>query len=56
MTLSAPTKIVFLVSLVIAIVAVAAMLNVLAVFPFPAFWLMTAAYVVLAAGSLISGL
>lgn len=56
MTLSAPTKIVFLVSLVIALVALAAMLNFLAVLPFPAFWLMTAAYVVLAAGTLVSGL
>lgn len=56
MTLSAPTKIVFLISLVIAIVAVAAMLNLLAVLPFPAFWLMTGAYVVLAAGALVSGL
>jgi len=53
MNLSAPTQIVFLLSLVIAIVGVLAGLAIIPGLPVPAFWIVVIAYVVLAAGNLL---
>lgn len=53
MNLSAPTQIVFLLSLVIAIVGILAGLAVIPGLPISAFWIVTIAYVVLAAGNLL---
>ncbi|WP_367714885.1 hypothetical protein AB2N04_13100 [Nitratireductor sp. GISD-1A_MAKvit] len=55
MTLNAPTKIVFLLSLVIAVIAVIAAFNLLSFVPIPAFWIMTLAYILLVGGSLLKG-
>jgi hypothetical protein len=56
MNLSAPTTVVFIISVVIALVALLVALNVLALTAVPSFWIMTAAWVVLAAGCLLKGL
>ena len=56
MALNAPTKLIFLLSLIIALVALAVALNVLSFVPLRAVWIMTVAYVVLAAGSVFKGL
>ncbi|MDZ5698258.1 hypothetical protein [Chelativorans sp. M5D2P16] len=56
MTLNAPTKIVFLISLVVAIIAIIALFNILPTLPIPAFWLMTLAYVVLMLACMVKGL
>lgn len=56
MTLSAPTKLVFLISLVIAILGLLAGLGIFAIIPLSAFWLMTIAYVVLAAACMLKGI
>jgi len=53
MKLSAPSQIVFVISLLLAIVAVLLFLNVLHVSGVPSFWAMTAAYVVLFLGNLL---
>jgi predicted membrane channel-forming protein YqfA (hemolysin III family) len=55
MKLSAPTMLVFLISLVLAVLGVLAGLGILAVIPVPAFWLVTAGYAVLAIGCLFKG-
>ncbi len=52
MFLSAPTKPVFIVSLVLAIFAVLVFLRVVPFTAVPVFWIMTAAYVVLLIGNL----
>ena len=56
MNLSAPTTIVFIVSLVIAVLGILAGLGILAIIPVSAFWLVTVGYVVLAAGCLFKGI
>jgi hypothetical protein len=56
MNLSAPTNIVFIIALVIAILGLLAGLGIFAIIPLSAFWLMTIAYVVLAAGCLLKGI
>ena len=53
--LSAPTTIVFVISLVIAILAALAALGSFAIIPVASVWLMAIAYVVLAASCLIKG-
>ncbi len=55
MNLSAPTMVVFLVSLVIAILGVLAALGVLAFIPLASVWIMAIAYAVLAVGCMIKG-
>lgn len=55
MNLSAPTMVVFIIALVLAIIALLMFLNVLTFIPIAAFWVMTLAYVVLAAGCLFRG-
>jgi hypothetical protein len=62
MRLSAPTKVIFLITLVIAVVTVVAvLLSALGIITIPlvvpyAFWLVTAAYVLLALGVTLKGL
>lgn len=53
MKLSAPTQIIFLISLVIAIVGVLMALGVLAMIPVASVWVLLIAYIVLAAGCLL---
>lgn len=53
--LSAPTTIMFVISLVVAILAALAAMGTVAVIPVASVWLMAIAYVVLAAGCLIKG-
>ena len=53
--LSAPTTIVFVISLVVAVLAALAAVGTLAIIPVASVWLMAIAYVVLAAGCLIKG-
>ncbi len=55
MSLSAPTMIVFLISLAIAILGVLAGLGIFSIIPVSAFWLVTIGYVILAAGCLLKG-
>ena len=55
MNLSAPTQLIFIVAMVIAIVALLRFVNVIAFIPNSSFWVMTLAYVVLAVGCLIRG-
>ncbi|WP_108722948.1 hypothetical protein [Mesorhizobium sp. ORS 3428] len=55
MNLSAPTQIVFIISLVIAIIGLLAGLGVLAFIPLAAVWITLIAYIVLAAGCLMRG-
>ncbi|MEX1179816.1 MAG: hypothetical protein WEB63_03250 [Cucumibacter sp.] len=58
MTLSAPNQIVFIVAVVLAVIALIMTLapTVLAFIPITAFWTMTIAFVVLAAGCLFKGM
>lgn len=56
MNLSAPTMLVFLISLVVAILGLLAGLGILAMIPLSAFWIMTIAYVILAAACLLKGI
>lgn len=51
--LSAPSQIVFVISLLLAIVAVLLFLNILHVSGVPSFWTMTAAYVALCLGNVL---
>ncbi|MBU4529438.1 MAG: hypothetical protein KUA43_10020 [Hoeflea sp.] len=53
MNLSAPTQVVFLLSLVIAIVGILAGLAIIPGLPISAFWIVVIAYVVLAVGNLL---
>ncbi|MER9798354.1 hypothetical protein NKJ36_14650 [Mesorhizobium sp. M0142] len=55
MNLSAPTQLIFIISLVIAIIGVLAALGVLAFIPLNAAWIVVIAYIVLAAGCLMRG-
>jgi hypothetical protein len=55
MKLSAPTTVVFVVALAIAIVAALQALGTLSILPIAAVWLMAAAYAVLAVGCLFKG-
>ena len=55
MRLSAPTQIVFLISVVVAVVGLLMALGVLAMIPIASVWVMTLAYVILAAGCLLKG-
>ena len=53
--LSAPTTLVFVISLVVAIVAALSAMGTIALIPIASVWLMAIAFVVLAAGCLIKG-
>lgn len=55
MNLSAPTMIVFVISLVIAVLGLLAGLGIFSIIPISSFWIMTIAYVVLLAGNLLKG-
>jgi hypothetical protein len=55
MKLSAPKTIVFIISLVVAIVAALTALGSVALIPIASVWIMAIAYVVLAIGCLIKG-
>ena len=55
MNLSAPTQVVFIIAVVIAIIAVLMFLSVITFIPIPSFWVLAIAFVVLAVGSLIKG-
>ena len=55
MNLSAPTQVVFIIALIIAIIALLMMVNVITFIPVASFWVMTIAYVVLAIGCMIKG-
>ena len=55
MNLSAPTQVIFLVSLVVAILGALAALGVLSVIPIASVWMMAIAYVILALGCLLKG-
>jgi predicted membrane channel-forming protein YqfA (hemolysin III family) len=50
MNLSAPTLIVFVISIVLAILGLLAALGALSILPIPAFWLLAIGYVLLLAG------
>ena len=56
MKLSAPTQIIFIISLVIAVLGLLAALGVFAIIPIASVWIMTVAYAVLAVGCLLKGL
>lgn len=56
MNLSAPTTVVFIISVVIAILGALAGFGIFSILPIPAFSLMSIAYVVLAAGCLLKGI
>jgi len=53
MKFNAPTQIVFLISLVVAVVGVLAALNVLHGIPVASVWIVTIAYIILAGGCLL---
>lgn len=55
MNLSAPTMVVFLISLVIVIIGVLAALGVLSVIPVASVWIVAIGYAVLAIGTMIKG-
>lgn len=55
MNLSAPTMIVFVISLVFAVLGLLAALGFFNMIPVPSFWLMAIAYAVLLAGTLFKG-
>ncbi len=55
MNLSAPTNVVFIISVVIAILGILAGIGVLSVIPLAPFWLVTIAYAILAAACLLKG-
>ena len=55
MKLSAPKQIVFLISLVIAIIGVLMALGVLPMIPLASVWVVVIAYIILAAGCLLKG-
>lgn len=56
MKLSAPTQIVFIISLVIAILGVLAGMAIIPSLPIASFWVVVIAYVVLALGNLLRGM
>ncbi|QIA23124.1 hypothetical protein [Mesorhizobium sp. AA22] len=55
MNLSAPTQLVFIISLVVAIIGLLAALGVFAFIPLAAVWIVLIAYIVLAGGCLVRG-
>lgn len=55
MSLNAPTQLFFIISLVIAIIGLLAGLGLLTFLPISGFWLMTLAWIVLAAACLLKG-
>ncbi|AZV21619.1 MULTISPECIES: hypothetical protein [Mesorhizobium] len=55
MNLSAPTQIVFIISVVIAIIGALAALGVLAFIPLASVWIVLIAFIVLAGGCLMRG-
>jgi hypothetical protein len=55
MKLSAPTTVVFVIALVVAIIAALQALGTISIIPIASVWLMAVAYVVLAVGCLIKG-
>ena len=55
MKLSAPTQVVFLIAVIVAIIALLMFLGVLAMIPVSSFWVMTIAFVILAGGCLLKG-
>ncbi|MER8749149.1 hypothetical protein NKH57_07665 [Mesorhizobium sp. M1050] len=55
MNLSAPTQIVFIISVVIAIIGVLAALGILAFIPLASVWIVLIAFIVLAGGCLMRG-
>jgi len=55
MNLSAPTQVVFLISLVIAVIGVLAGLAIIPGLPIAAFWIIAVGYIVLAVGCLLKG-
>jgi uncharacterized membrane protein len=55
MNLSAPTQLVFIISAVIALVALLMAINVIAFIPVASVWIALVAFVVLAAGTLLKG-
>ena len=55
MKLSAPTNIVFIISVVIAIIAALSALGVVSFIPVASVWIMAVAFVVLALGCLLKG-
>lgn len=55
MNLSAPTQIVFIISVIIAIIGIVAAFGALTFIPLAAVWIMLIAYIVLAAGCLLRG-
>jgi len=56
MSLSAPTTVVFIISVIIAIIGLLAGLAIIPGLPISAFWIMAVAWVVLAAGCLFKGM
>ncbi len=55
MNLSAPTQLIFIISVVIALIGVLMALNVITFIPVAAVWIVTIAFIVLAGGCLIRG-
>lgn len=55
MSLSAPTTVVFIISVIIAIIGLLGGLAIIPGLPLSAFWIMTIAWVILAAGCLLKG-
>lgn len=55
MNFSAPTMIVFVISLVIAVLGLLAGLGIFSIIPISSFWIMMIAYVVLLAGNILKG-
>ena len=56
MKLSAPTQMIFLISVVVAIIAVLMAVGVIGFIPVAAVWIMALAYVILAVGCLLTGM
>ena len=55
MKLSAPTQIVFLISIAVAVIGVLAALRILSFVPVASVWILLVAYIILAVGCLLKG-
>lgn len=55
MSLSAPTQVVFLISVIVAIVGLVVYFGVFS-FGIPSFWIMTIAYIILLLGNVLKGM
>ncbi len=55
MKLSAPTQIVFLISVAVAVIGLLAALGILSFVPVASVWIMLVAYIILAVGCLLKG-